>query len=585
MSVIVAVIILAQLYYFFKNKGVRSAFINIFPSKAEDEWTIRRQGDVQILSRDAEEYLAKLQEIEASISDQAKRRETLLAEQKRAESRLARYTADEFGNYPDGYYSDSNRIKTIKAERSTITKSLKSLEDQKQQNLASINSLNEKLNDTTLTRNIIILSINKYLIKNKDCVTDFNLIKDIVDRNCDAKEEEILTQNPIPLYLGLVGTMAGIIVGVLVLLFSGALANMMSTFDPTTIPGYPNVTNDVIDAARKAYEATATSGVQALLEGVGIAMISSILGIILTTISSIKTKDAKSEMEEKKHNFLSWMQAELLPKISSDVSSALVKLGKDLNGFNSTFSNNAHLLQNTINSVTAATTQQTNLLNAIQRLDVARVVEANISIYDNLRNCSVQLRAMGESMQHVKDGVKEVSEELATQIDDYAERLSYVQDASGKVDIAISEAQKQLAASIAQSFTKYKELVDNLYLDSEKYAKQASANYEKELDNLHQAIVNKLTDLKKLEDELKNLSAVKENIASLEKTTARQSEKLDKLAQSITALANAKLGATGAPTLPVGGSFMPKWAKVCLWILGGSTWAWLIAWTVLTMIK
>ena len=56
-------------------------------------------------------------------------------------------------------------------------------------------------------------SINTYLIKNKGAVSDFNLIKDIVERNCDAVESEIESVTPMPLYIGLVGTMLGIIVG------------------------------------------------------------------------------------------------------------------------------------------------------------------------------------------------------------------------------------------------------------------------------------------------------------------------------------------------------------------------------------
>ena len=56
--------------------------------------------------------------------------------------------------------------------------------------------------------------MNNYLDNNKSAVSDFHLMKDIVDRNCDAKEEEIQTQIPVPLYLGLIGTMSGILIGV-----------------------------------------------------------------------------------------------------------------------------------------------------------------------------------------------------------------------------------------------------------------------------------------------------------------------------------------------------------------------------------
>lgn len=61
----------------------------------------------------------------------------------------------------------------------------------------------------------ILSSINNYLRRNKGAVADFNLIKDITDRNIDALEEEINTMLPVPLYIGLAGTMGGIIIGLL----------------------------------------------------------------------------------------------------------------------------------------------------------------------------------------------------------------------------------------------------------------------------------------------------------------------------------------------------------------------------------
>ena len=58
----------------------------------------------------------------------------------------------------------------------------------------------------------IVQAINSYLLKNKGATGDFLLIKDIVERYCDTKHEEIETQLPMPLYMGLMGTMLGIII-------------------------------------------------------------------------------------------------------------------------------------------------------------------------------------------------------------------------------------------------------------------------------------------------------------------------------------------------------------------------------------
>ena len=98
-------------------------------------------------------------------------------------------------------------------------------------------------------------SINSYLESNKSGISDFSLMKDIVDRNCDAAEEEINTQIPIPLYLGLVGTMVGILVGIGHLWISGGLSDLLN-----------------IDSSSSGMD-----GIEALLGGVALAMISSIL--------------------------------------------------------------------------------------------------------------------------------------------------------------------------------------------------------------------------------------------------------------------------------------------------------------------
>lgn len=591
MLCIIILIVIFQIIYFFKGIRAREIFKNIFPNNAENEWCINRDGDIQILSCELQGLFAEKEKLLKLQKEKNERHSQLQNDLSDIKHKIESIPFYGSVGYPEDYYIYQRRqdgivsdIERINDSLNEIKKKLKFLDEQ-------IRLYRAKNEDNSSLRSVIISAINKYLLKNKNSVTDFNLIKDIVDRNCDAKEEEIQTLNPIPLYLGLAGTMAGIIVGVIYLLHSGALDNMMSTFDPSALPGFPNLSDAAIERARRAYEATATSGVKALLAGVGIAMISSILGIILTTISSIATKNVKSKVEERKHNFLSWMQAELLPKISSDVSSALIKLGKDLNGFNSTFSDNATLLQSTINSVKNATTQQTKLLNAIQKVDVARIAEANISVYENLKDCSGQLQLMTERMQGVQSGLRNLSDLMRGQIDEYGQRMTYIQDASSKVDMAIGEAQIEIAGYVTETFQKYKELLDNIYMDAEQHAKQASENYEKKLDDLHQTIVGKFNDLRKLEDELKNLTAVKENIASLEKTTARQSDKLDKLAQSITTLANAKLVAAGSDLyvnnagLPVSSSTTPKWLKLVLWLVGVVTWAWLMAWTILTMIK
>ena len=60
----------------------------------------------------------------------------------------------------------------------------------------------------------IVGALNAYLEKNKGAASDFNLMRDVVERYTSAEEEQITILQPIPLYLGLMGTMFGIIFGI-----------------------------------------------------------------------------------------------------------------------------------------------------------------------------------------------------------------------------------------------------------------------------------------------------------------------------------------------------------------------------------
>lgn len=128
----------------------------------------------------------------------------------------------------------------------------------------------------------IIDNLNAYLLKNGNQIADYHLMKDIVDRNCDTKGEEINTQIPFPLYLGLMGTMLGILVGVGFLVFGGGLTELLDTGTAT------------IDSTSTS---STGNGIYQLLSGVALAMISSVCGIIFTTYASYRSKNAKRQLE------------------------------------------------------------------------------------------------------------------------------------------------------------------------------------------------------------------------------------------------------------------------------------------------
>ena len=107
-------------------------------------------------------------------------------------------------------------------------------------------------------------SINKYLNNNSGSVIDFHLLKDAVDRHCDSVENDINALTPVPLYCGLAGTMAGVIVGLSSLLYTGSITALLSS-------GSGNF-------------GAAANGVNDLLSGVAWAMLASICGIFFSIL-------------------------------------------------------------------------------------------------------------------------------------------------------------------------------------------------------------------------------------------------------------------------------------------------------------
>jgi hypothetical protein len=182
--------------------------------------------------------------------------------------------------------------------------------------------------DSEIFREEIIGPINSYLEKNKGA-TDYHIIKDLSDRACDKIQDEVDSYNPIPLYLGLCGTMLGIIFGIVFLWLGGGLDSLLASASSTS-----TVAGD-----------SASQGIQHLLGGVAVAMIASLFGVVLTIIGTHQTKDAVAANETGRNQFLSWIQSNLLPKMSGDVVSTLGVFYSNLNEFNGTFAQNSKELK------------------------------------------------------------------------------------------------------------------------------------------------------------------------------------------------------------------------------------------------
>lgn len=393
----------------------------------------------------------------------------------------------------------------------------------------------------------IVCAINRYLKENTNRTSDFSLIKDIVDRNSDAKEEDTRELIPLPLYLGLAGTMLGIALGVGSLVFGGGLDAMF------------NANQSSVSA----------KGIAPLLKDVSLAMICSFLGLIFTTWSTFKMRSSKSKVESDKHNFLSWIQANLLPEMPDNMSSVVMKLTGNLTEFNRSFSKNADRLKATLNSITEASAQNARLLEAVNELKQVRVASSNLQLYERLTAATQEIGTLASYLENCSSYLSHVKT-LNDKLDDSEERMKAVeemgqyfvqekaqvvhvskltQDTLGQADEEIRKSTKQFGDNIEKYFNSMQE---NLQ-------KQA-VSMEKVLTEQQQSLTRKVGEMSAVVSELKNMGDVKKVMSKL--LTAYQEQN-----RLLTVAMNQR--GQGATPLPIQRPVakLPKWLNAVIIIL------------------
>lgn len=380
----------------------------------------------------------------------------------------------------------------------------------------------------------IISTLNRYLDENSEQVSDYHLMKDVVDRNRDVSESEIETLIPFTQYIGLVGTMIGIFIGVSILVFGGGIESLMS--------GSSSALSD--------------SGVTDLLGGVALAVISSAIGLGLTMWASYLFKEAKREVELRENNFLSWIQSELLPNLSTDFTSTLVRMTNNLSDFNDTFSTNTQKLDKTLSKVNDSYLGQAKLLEELEKIDILKIASANIKVYQNLKNCTEEIGLLAASLKDARlyvDAVRELTSRLGEvdervrtwekmgqffekEIREIETRKAFISEAVGNVDEKLESSFEQLGKlskakvdniaekivdqneKLDQAMSSQQTLLENKLKEMSDEIEERNRRLAETFDYLDQIVKALPVQMEQSSSELANLSKIKQGIEDLQKT-------------------------------------------------------------------
>ena len=440
------------------------------------------------------------------------------------------------------------QLRKIFPKQSDQTLSLVDREDDGKQILVRKNVHSSKVFDE------IINTINRYLSHNKGSA-DYAILKDITDRNCDAVEAQIEATASIPVYIGLCGTLIGIVLGVAVLGFGGGIDALFDTTPVVLVESLSEANSELRTEGSKVrakdgnvyefsggqwslYKNPGEEGIKNLLQGVGIAMLTTLFGVLFTIIGAWSSKRSSKVNEEKKNGFLSWLQAELLPQMSNDLGQVIFQMQRNLNKFNETFSNNTRQLDGVLKGINTTYREQTQLLQAVDKLKVDEIATANIRVLRELKECTDELGELGQLVHNTTEYISKV-DDLNGQLLAHLDRTKLIENMGEffkeevlqieQRKLAISKSTADIDANMQRAFTQLREHTDREYQQLGDALANKHAEFLRAIEAQQEALNRKLEETSQLVQELKNLTAVKESMEQLALAEQSQNAKIETL--------------------------------------------------------
>lgn len=308
-------------------------------------------------------------------------------------------------------------------------------------------------------------SLNTYLIRNRGIASDFHLIKDIVERNADAVEVEVNQTISLPLYLGLLGTFIGIVLG----LFQ--------------ISGVSFSGND--DALNLAIET--------LLNGVLIAMIASFMGLLLTIINTgYSFKGAKTIVEEHKNDFYTFIQIDLLPLLNQNINSTLYSLQNNLHKFNEDFKTNVSGLSSILGKNYDALVAQEKILTSLENIDISSFAKANVKVLQELKLTTENFSKFNKYLTYMNQIVNSTTN-FTDKIDEMLERTDSFHNLGNHIIKTFEENKKltEFLSSHYNSLDQSHQLINNSVM-------RVNSVLDSSLESLKEFTLDRITELQKI---------------------------------------------------------------------------------------
>lgn len=279
--------------------------------------------------------------------------------------------------------------------------------------------------------------INNYIIRNNESI-ELGEMKDIVNRILDKEYEMATTKLSVPMFLGLIGTYVGVVVG-LFMLDIEMLEGGNTTF--------------------------ANEAISQFIGGIIVAMATSGTGLLMTMFGNREAATLEKELEDGKDRFFTFLQTDIIPDLPTTLVQTLQEslhkpiheLGEvvgSLNqqlketfcqvteGFGKSLTQNLDRLDKTIGRIFDSTNQQEKILkrqgelvNLINGPHFSRLLERIVNTTEQMEERVMKLQHGGEAFLQLQQRSSEIQHALI----DAQERSLQVVQGMDQATIASAE--------------------------------------------------------------------------------------------------------------------------------------------------
>lgn len=336
--------------------------------------------------------------------------------------------------------------------------------------------------------NTLIAEINHYVAKTKG-TTDFAVIQNKVERKLNMRYDQSVAKLAFPTYLGLMGTFAGVFLGISMFIggFDGA--------------------GDITDESIKN-----------LLFGVLVSMSTSLIGLFLTTINNALAGESRKNIEEDKNAFYDFVQTELMPSLDVSMVLAITRLHETVDRFEPAFDRVISRFQTTFDNCTRA-------FGDSFETNVRAVADAVDTMGRNMNKINENISLQQQLLATLK------SQELIKGMDKYIEAADHFVSITKSLD-KFEEARRMMLAAAQEAIN-----FQNSYSEALKIPREVAVRCNQILDRIKTFEEN----VNRVGGSLENRQILGNDVIETIREQINQIRKKDKVAMKYFETADGKL--------------------------------------------